>query len=106
MDFRPAGYRENTRRSAAEHLHGAWLGRVTLLLRRRSLSLALRLHLSRSARTASAMAHHLVILLLLVGVQDGLDLARRVLANRHHLGHAVLLRKRSIFRIRTRRGSP
>ena len=43
------------------------------------------------------MAHHLFILLLLIGAQDGLNLAGRFLPNLHHLGPAIILRERGIL---------
>src|SRR5271167_1699812 len=53
----------------------------------------------RPAGTAYAtlVAHHLVVLLLLVGVEDGLDLAGGLLPDLHHLASAIVLGKRRIF---------
>src|SRR3974390_414851 len=73
----------------------AWEVFIRLLLRRRR---PLWLHLARTTGTASAAlaAHHLVELLLLVSVEDGLDLARGRLPDLHHLGAAIVLRQRGI----------
>lgn len=60
------------------------------LLRRRG-SLPLRLILPGSTAAVTLPAHHLLILLLLIGIQNRLDLARRILPNLHHLAHAILL---------------
>ena len=61
---------------------------VRLLLRR--LRSALRRHLTGTTRTTAAV-HHLFVLLLLIGIQDGLDLDRGFLPDLDHLAHAVLL---------------
>src|SRR3974390_3306515 len=73
----------------------AWEVFIRLLLRRLR---PLWLHLARTTGTASAAlaAHHLVELLLLVSVEDGLDLARGRLPDLHHLGAAIVLRQRGI----------
>ena len=43
------------------------------------------------------MAHHLLILGLLIGIQNRLDLAGRILSDLLHLAHAILRRKRAVL---------
>jgi len=82
MHPRPASW---CKRSPAP---GRCLSYVKLLLRR---SLPLWLILTRSAVAMALVAHHLLVLLLLIGIQDRLDLVRRLLPDLLHLAHAVLL---------------
>src|SRR5579864_1636209 len=83
---------------------GEWRKEWAELALRPEHKLLLRLRIGRSHLTAwmvllhhlLVMALHLLQLFLLVGVQKAADLIIRSLMDVHHLGPAVLLRKRRI----------